>query len=317
MGLPTLLARALRLRPSTRLRHVMKTATQLGAVFALLVTFASGCQMFTRDHPMLHGHSPLKPAPASPDSVAMEIIWARFPANDPVLDESAWRAIDETQLEPAVRRELANNGLRAGIISGALPPAIDRVLHQGASPEQSAATEAAQNGSDAKQKSAALVTEPIVHGRTRRLRRHEKFEIQSSEMYPSMQLLLGGGSGRTFEQAQAVYALRVDPRSDRTATVELTPELHHGAPRLRYTGGDDGILRQASLKDCEVFDRLRISTKLAPGEMLVLMSMPNAGSQLGHYFHTVDSSDGPQQKLILLRLAEVPSSDTFSDIATP
>ena len=91
--------------------------------------------------------------------------------------------------------------------------------------------------------------------------------------------------------------------------------MQFGQSRLRYTGGDDGILRQATLKDREVFDRLRVAVKLAPGEMLVLMSLPDAGSRLGHYFHTVDSSDGPQQKLILIRLAEVPPSDTFANTA--
>jgi len=44
----------------------------------------------------------------------------------------------------------------------------------------------------------------------------------------------------------------------------------------------------------------------------VLMSLPNAGSRLGHYFHTVESAEGPQQKLIVIRLAEVPDSDTFA-----
>ena len=77
-----------------------------------------------------------------------------------------------------------------------------------------------------------------------------------------------------------------------------------------------GILRQAPLREREVFDRLRMSVRLAPGEMLVLMSLPDAGSRLGHYFHTVDSADGPQQKLILIRLAEVPPSDTFADLAS-
>src|SRR5882757_9504254 len=114
----------------------MKSAFNFAAVL-LVALLAAGCQLFSRDHPMLHGQSPLKPASASPDSVAMEIIWARFPANDPVLDDAAWRDIDETQIDPAVRRELVNNGLRAGIISGALPPAIDRVLRQGAKSDSS------------------------------------------------------------------------------------------------------------------------------------------------------------------------------------
>jgi hypothetical protein len=127
--------------------------------------------------------------------------------------------------------------------------------------------------------------------------------------------LVSGGAelgGHTYQQAKAVYCLRVDPRSDRTALVELTPEIQHGASRLRFTTGDDGILKQASLNERKVFEQMQLSVRLAPGEMLVLMSLPNSGSRLGHYFHTVDSADGPQQKLILIRLAEVPSSDTFA-----
>lgn len=250
----------------------------------------------------------------------MEIVWARFPANDPVLDDAAWRDIDETQIEPAVRKELVNNGIRAGVISGSLPPAIDKVLHQGASPEQPKVSSATNSISTQKSQTADLLTEPIIHGRTRRLRRNERFEIQASEPYPSMPLLISNGAeltGHTYEQADAIYSLRVDPRPDRSSTIELTPEINHGTPRLRYTGGDDGVLRQSSLKEREVFDRLRMSVKLAPGEMLVLMSMPDAGSRLGHYFHTVDTADGPQQKLILIRLAEMPQSDTFADGATP
>lgn len=294
----------------------MKIVRQFGLLVMLLVMVASGCQLLSGGHEALHGQSLLKPAPVSPDSVAMEIIWARFPANDPVLEDAAWQDIDEAQIDPAVRRELTNNGLRAGIISGSMPPAISKVLHQGASIE-SAKDGNAKNAANSPQSQASeLLAEPIVHGRSCRLRRNQRFEIQASETYPSLPLLISGGTelgGRTFEQAQAIYALRVDPRPDRAAIVELTPELHHGAPRLRYTGGDDGILRQASLKDREVFDRLRLSAKLSPGEMLVLMSLPDAGSRLGHYFHTVDSADGPQQKLILIRLAEIPPSDTFAD----
>ena len=64
----------------------------------------------------------------------------------------------------------------------------------------------------------------------------------------------------------------------------------------------------------KVFDTLRMTVKLGPGDMLVVMSLPNSGSRLGHYFHTVDSADGPQQKLILIRLADVPQGDTFAGL---
>src|SRR3954467_14093457 len=113
-------------------RVAMTRLTHSRALFALVLSMAGGCRMFP-DSTMAKGHSPLQPATPSPDSVAMEIIWARFPANDPVLSDAAWREIDETQIEPAIRRELLNNGLRAGVISGSVPTAIARVLHQGES----------------------------------------------------------------------------------------------------------------------------------------------------------------------------------------
>jgi hypothetical protein len=238
----------------------------------------------------------------------MEIIWARFSANDPVLGDAAWREIDETQIEPPVRRALLNNGLRAGVVGSVVPAAIDHVLHQHESTP-------GEGHSDQTKTDAQLMTEPIVHGHILRVRRNQRTDIQASDEYPSLPLLVSGDAelgGHTYQQAKAVYCLRVDPRSDRTAFVELTPEIQHGAPRLRFTTGDDGILKQASLNERKVFEQLQLSVRLAPGEMLVLMSLPDSGSRLGHYFHTVDSADGPQQKLILIRLAEVPSSDTFA-----
>jgi len=273
----------------------------------LIVVMTSGCRLF-RDHESESlGKSPLRPANASPDSITMEIIWARFAAHDLSLNETVWRDIDETQFDPAVRRELANNGFRVGVIGGTMPTEIARALDQ--SPTDETPRGDVVLATD-------LTGDPIVHGRVQQLRRNQRSEIQASDVYDSLPLLTSGGrelSGRTYAQAQAVYALRVDPLPDRTARVELTPELHHGSPRIRWTRGEDGtgVLHQAPLREREVFNRLRMSVKLAPGEMLVLMSLPDAGSRLASYFHTVESVDGRQQKLILIRLAEVPPSDTF------
>jgi hypothetical protein len=95
------------------------------------------------------------------------------------------------------------------------------------------------------------------------------------------------------------------------ALVELTPELHFGEAKWKYSS-EEGVLRQTLMRDRKVFDELKVAARLAPGEMLVMMSRPNSGCTLGSYFHTTNSADGPQQKLILIRLAEVPTSDTFA-----
>jgi hypothetical protein len=293
-----------------RIGFSMRTTVQF-AVVSLLVCAISGCQLFLHDSAS-RGKSPLHPAQPSPDSVTMEIIWARYPADDPQLNSVVWQDVDETQVSPAVRCELANNGFRAGVISGTLPDAIARALDRGKSHQ-----DASQLRSD--EQTIDLAVEPVVHGRLQQLRRNQRSEIQASEVYPSLPLLVNEGrelGGRTYHEAQAIYALRVDPQPDRTAVIELTPELHYGPPKWRLTRGEDetGIFRQAQVRDHDVFHQLRMSVKLAPGELLVLMGLPDAGSRLGKYFHTTTSADGPQQKLILIRLADVPPGTAFANL---
>jgi hypothetical protein len=288
----------------------MQKFVQISAV-ACIVGALAGCRLFTHEAETV-GKSPLRPAQPSSDSVTMEIIWARYAADDPQLNTDAWQDIDETQLPPAVRRELANNGFRAGVIGGTLPDAIARALNSGQPAADPAADEPESSQVD-------LAADPIVHGRVQQLRRNQRSEVQASEVYPSLSLLVNNVrelSGKNYAQAQAIYALRVDPQPDRTVLVELTPELHYGPLQWRWTRGEDdsGILRQAQVRDHDVFQQLRMSVRLAPGEMLVLMGLPDAGSRLGHYFHTTNSPEGPQQKLILIRLAGVPPSNTFADL---
>lgn len=285
---------------------------QVGAVFGLALSLLGGCQLFRDAEATVQGRSPLRPAQSSPDSVAMEIVWARFPAGDPRLNDAAWQGIDETAIAPTVQRELANNGFRAGVIAGTLPTELAAALRQGE------ATRGDEKTVDGGESLESLMVEPTIRGRLVQARRGRRVEILASETYPSLPLLMGNDGelgGRTYRDAVAMYALEVDPQPDRSVVVELTPELHHGSPRVRWSQGDGGVLRQAPMHDHEVFDRLRLAVKLAPGEMLVLMSRPDAGSRLGHYFHTVDSADGLQQKLILIRVAEVPPSETFANVS--
>jgi hypothetical protein len=294
----------------------MRTAVAICALVSVLL--CGGCHLLTDPSAVgAKGRSPLVPSTTSPDSVALEIIWARFPQNDPALNESVWAQIDETQLPAAIQRELVNNGFRAGVLSGAPPAAIAHAINLKSEKPKSGPNMSADDANAAPPHEDAtqdVMTEPTVKRRLLQLRRGRRAEIEASDVLDSAPLLVNAGrelGGRTYREAQAIYALRVDPQPDQTVGIELTPELHHGQSRVRWTGGEDGILRQAPARDREVFEAMRMNVRLAPGEMLVLMSLPDAGSLLGHYFHTVDTPDGTQQKLVLIRLAQVPRSDTF------
>jgi hypothetical protein len=279
----------------------------------LVVALAGGCRLMGEEA-VVQGTSPLRPARPSPDSVQIEVIWARCPLNDSEINDTVWSEIDETQVAPAVHRELARNGFRVGVIAGAPPDAIARVLNLQAADPPSAKDGAGLQSLD-------LTRETKIHGNRRNLRRGERMEILASENMASMPLLVSRGrelGGRTFRDAQAVYSLRIDPQPDQTVKVELTPEIHVGPSQLRWSGGEEGldvVLRQLPMREREVFESMRMEVRLAPGEMLMLAGLPDSGCRPGHYFHTAESTSGREQKIVLIRLAQVPRSDTFAQTA--
>ncbi len=287
----------------------MRTLLQFGVVVVLCFSALAGCSLMTGTVD-LENHELLKPARSSAGSVRMEILWVRVPAGDPELNGAAWREIDETQLDPSVQSELVNNGFRAGVIKGKFPEAISRALNRNGDAEQAPLK---ING-----ETTGLLADPIVRGRIKQMPRNKRHEIIASDVYPSVPLLTPNQkelTGRPVHQAQAIYAMRVDPQPDHTTLVELVPELHYGSAKLRMTGGDEGVWHQTMQRDREVFETMRINVRLAPGDTLVVMSRPDAGSRLGHYFHTVPSDDGLRQKLALIRLAEVPQGNAFDSLA--
>ena len=200
----------------------------------------------------------------------MEVIWARCPLDDAEINDTVWSEIDETQVAPAVQRELARNGFRVGVIAGTPPDAIARVLNM----------DAAEPPTDDRRRGdrnrSTSTHETKIHGSRRNLRRGERMEIRASENLASMPLLVSRGrelGGRTFRDAQAIYALTIDPQPDQTVKVELTPEIHFGPSQLRWSGGEEGmdvVLRQLPMREREVFESMRMEVRLAPGEMLML-----------------------------------------------
>jgi hypothetical protein len=281
---------------------------------ALLVfALAGGCRLLNEEA-VVAGKSPLRQAQASPDSMQMEVIWSRCPLDDAEMNDTVWREIDESQIPPQVQRELARNGFRVGVLARTPPAAVARVFNMTADAEPSA------TGDDSK--SLNVLQETKLHGSRRNLRRGERMEIRASENFASMPLLMSRGrelGGRTFRDAQAIYALTIDPQPDQTVKLELTPEIHFGPSQLRWSGGEDGmdvVLRQLPMREREIFDTLRMEVRLAPGEMLMLAGLPDSGCRPGHYFHTADAVSGREQKIVLIRLAQVPRSETFDDVAS-
>src|SRR5688500_8098291 len=70
----------------------------------------------------------LPSAQMSPDSVALDITFVRMPAADAATNDAIWSEADEQHFPADVRRQLAANGLRVGIIGLQIPPRLRELL---------------------------------------------------------------------------------------------------------------------------------------------------------------------------------------------
>jgi len=104
--------------------------------------------------------------------------------------------------------------------------------------------------------------------------------------------------------------MRSNPLGNGSVRLQLTPEVHHGAPQQRIVGDNHNFIIET--KQTEVaFDQLLIECVLAPGETLVL-SCTSEFSGLGrHFFVEPDVSD-PKPKIVLIRLAQSQFDDLFA-----
>jgi hypothetical protein len=248
----------------------------------------------------------LQAVKSSPDRVTLEIFQVRIPAEDKALMEELWQAADEQRLDFEVRNRLVSNGFRAGVIAGALPDELSRSLNlQSEMPDSSA---------------ERIITDesatPKVTRRVLQLKQRQPAIIQASEVQPSVHVFLNsenGLQGKSYEQAQGVFSLRAETVPGQQVQLQLTPELQFGELKNRYAGSDQGMIFSTPSRECKVFDQLKINVPIAAGEMLVVTKTWGALGSLGAVFHSEHRGDAVEQKMVLIRLLQVPESEILSD----
>lgn len=183
----------------------------------------SGCKPFATTATK----SPLQPARMSPDSVAMDIIFVRFPLGDAEINGKMWDEIDEQHFPAELRQRLAGSGFRIGLIGSQVPPSLAKLLEL--TGKRPAHDDPVQQTVVA---DAEATNHPIV--RHLQMRAGNRNEIIASGVYDQLPLLLresGELRGQTYSQAQGILAVRAFPQNDGRVRLELVPELHHDQPR--------------------------------------------------------------------------------------
>ena len=275
------------------------------AMSTLLIATSLGCgAMLTI--PVTHSpEALLKAAETRPESVTLEIFQIRLPAEDQEFSDDLWSTVDEQRISVETRRGLNRNGFRVGVLGGALPDSIAAQFPGESDP----------NGSNTISQITDESAAPRVTRRLLQLSRNDQASIQASELRSHVNVLFNGEEGlqgEAYDEVQAAYNLAAELDRGQQATLKLTPELQHGQLRNRYAGSDQGIFLVTPSRERQVLDELSTKVSLAPGEMLAIGCLPESQSSLGWVFHGVDRAGPAEQKLVLIRLLEVPPSEILS-----
>src|SRR5437899_10166260 len=120
----------------------------------------------------------LPPVRLAQDAVVFEIAFVRMPAADKSTYDAIWAAADEQRLATDLRRDLATNGLRAGVLGQELPTRLRELLD---APTNVLAELSQAAGGDLD-----------IGGSRQRLpaRAGHRSVIKASKIYPSLAVLL-------------------------------------------------------------------------------------------------------------------------------
>ena len=273
--------------------------------FVLLIALVAlfGCRIVD---PSPQGRSPLVPLMLSPDAIALEVFSVPAPLDDPQM-AALWTEVDEQPLPAACRAKLAQNGLRAGIVGNTVPDALAALLK--VTDERISADERALVPIEAEEGIALTVMQP---------RTGERRDLITSPVHDEIALFRHVDKqveGKTYHKAEGRLALRVFRERDGRVRLELTPELHHGEFKSRVRGSD-GMMILKQERQMELFEELRTSATLAPGQMLLITCQPGRPGTVGHCFFTQAVGDKPMQKLYVLRVAQARPDRSFHEGAS-
>ena len=267
----------------------------------ILLCVAGGCAEWSAE---LTGDNVLPIPRMSPDSVVLEIAFVPVPEEDFDLQRELWDFVDEQHLPTELRRRLARNGFRVGIMGEQLPGSIQQLLDERTGVVESLVNAAGTSG-----------TEPVARRERRQIRAGRRAQIVASHTVHASLVALyrddeGAIRGDTFEHAQCVFSLISHPTGDGRVQLELTPEVQHGQPRQGWVG-HEGAFRWDAERERRVFERLRIEAMLSPGQTIVLSSTHDAVG-LGGQFFTPDPKRQESRRVLLIRLAQTQFDDLFA-----
>ncbi len=238
------------------------------------------------------------------ESVVLEVTFVRIPAANTEFADHFWREVDEGWVNNQLRRRMAANGLRCGLLGESVPANLQKVLDAQQAIDPLKMMTDGQFGSD-------------VIARTHQIRSQAgqpgKIVVRSGPIESVAALEFddqGHVHGETLEQSQFHISFRTNPQGSGQVILELTPAIEHGQPRSRYVGREGNWALDSGSRPVKTFGSLRLESAVAPGQTVALTCTAPARGLGAQFFAADPSSRGPRL-MLLIRVQQTQMDDRF------
>jgi hypothetical protein len=246
--------------------------------WALIACAAAGC-LHRADQPPLASVARSLPPAQPTEGVYLESVLLERPVGDPFLDRDLWNEVLPIG-SAETRALLAENGLRAGVLTGTLPPRFRALLESDAE---------ALNG----------------RGLTFAMRKEETLPVSGPAERLEYELLTDLAGRRTrvrLTQARSGVLVRPEPLADGRVRVWCEPQIQHGERRdwLRPSADGTGFVKYEEVPLAR-YPTLAFDAALGRNEFLVVGWQADQPDTLGAALFGVEASGQPRQRVLVVR----------------
>lgn len=269
-------------------------------VCLLFLLGVSGCELFSiKEHALKRVAKKLPPLQSSPNSIVLKYTFLERPAGDSKLS-GLWTEVDEilSQEDPDYQKNLIKNGFRIGVLSS-LPSGLLELMAPQTEDQKTQVSETISNG------------EPHFAGHSLFITPGRPFPIKAGDQFPQCDLTLFHNDPqkpretKSFTQVNGVFQVTAQKEQEGWASLEFTPEFHHGDETLRPQAGEtEWQSNFAQL--CEKLYDQRFRLHLNVGDTAIVTSQDNCPGTAGHYFFRGAGVNSSVQRILLVRLVHVP-----------
>lgn len=233
------------------------------------------------------GRTSLPPIRRASNVARLELVFVERPADDPLLrEDKLLEGVDTVGgFRAAARTRLHDHGFRVGHSSSTPNDALETMLGLASS--------------------GAATADGSVRGRRIDRPAGGDTEVQTSPVQAELSVRLGGDDSipKEFRNARCLFRVKVVEVGRGWATLQFTPEIHHGRMTYRRVATDGGWQGKTSQKIHHLFDH-RFQMTLNTGEMAILTADPNQLDSAGARFFVTRDGSTPRQRVLIVRLAD-------------